>query len=245
MKKLCKQTIKVITDIIEVGKLFNIDVFIINKHGIRAKSADSRYIFLSKEEDFDFLEFDALCISRVNELKNRIQFMEKIADDDFNIYASELKELDSGGEVVRKISLISKDTSIEVTGDNPSKYSIPKSVKDEKLVSFSINDNSAEVLSSLPRAIQHKNRAINISSKNGIIIASTRDVERDYATHILSENPVFIGKKQDFSFTYDMNTLVSMLRGTSNMNISLTHRGVILTTINDINIIIFPEKLTD
>jgi hypothetical protein len=245
MIKLSEKTLKIINDIIDVGQLFNIGVFILDKNGIRAKAEES-YIFLMKHQPLDFLEFDSLCISRVSDFKTRMKFMESSSGKSgFDIFAAETKTLDSGDNIVLKLRLISDRTSVEITGDNGAKNQLPKQVNDEDMVSFTLSHDSIEVLSKLPRAIQNKNKALNIKMVNGIVVASSRDVHRDYVQHIISESPEFMGDSEPFDFTYNLTNIVPMIRGRMSLDVTLTKRGVMRTTLNDIDVAIFPEKIAD
>lgn len=229
-----------------VGKLFNIDVFIIDKNGIRARCSD-RYIFLVEKEDYSFLEFESLCISRIDEFRNRLSFMNKVSSG-FNIEIVDSKTLDSGDTVVRKLRMLSGTTSVEITGDNGSKYKLPTAINEGNMVKFTISHDSIEVLHGFPRAVQHKNKAITISGVNGVVVASTNDIEGDYANHILSTSPEFLTddkSPRDFSFVYDTTNLIPMLRGRMNVDIMFTERGIMLTEIDGITVIIFPEKLVN
>lgn len=245
MDILSQKTLDVINNVLEVGKLFNIGVFIIDDFGIRAKAEES-YIFLTQKVDFDFLEFDSLCISRVSELNTRLNFMENTSGKGgFNIYAAETKTLDSGDNIVLKLRMVSDTTSVEITADNGAKHDIPKTINEPELVSFTIDANSIEVLSGIQRAVQSKNKAINIEMVNGVIVTSSRDVHRDYMNHILSKTPVFVNDPAPFSFMYNLTNFVPMMRGRMKMDITLTERGLMLTELNGIKVIIFPEKIAD
>jgi hypothetical protein len=246
LTQLSQKTIDIVTRVMEVGRPFNIDVFIIDKDGIRARCSD-KYIFLVQLEEYDFLEFESMCVSRITDFRNRLNFMTKLGKDfDMNIIDS--KTLDSGDTVVRKMQMKSGKTSVEITGDNGSKYKLPKSINEPALVNFTITNESIEVLHGFPRAVQHKNKALNISGVSGIIAASTNDIEGDFANHILSTTPDFMteGKlPRDFSFVYDITNLIPMMRGKLNIDISLTERGIMTTEIDEITVIIFPEKLVN
>lgn len=245
MNELSNKTLNLINNIIDVGQLFNVEVFIMDKHGIRAKS-DEAYIFLVQEENFDFLEFDSLCISRVSDLKTRMKFMESSSGKSgFKVYAAETKTLDSGDVIVSKLRFMSQKTSIELTADNGAKHKLPRNIKEEPMVSFTIDHNSIEVLSALPRAIQNKNKALTIEGVDGVIVASSRDVHRDYVNHILSETPKYTGDTTNFSFVYNLTNLIPMIRGRMGFDITLTPRGLMLAEINGIRIIIFPEKIAN
>lgn len=245
MIKLSDKTLSIINNVLEVGQLFNVGVFIIDKNGIRAK-ADESYIFMMKEENLDFLEFDSLCISRVSDFKTRMKFMESTSGKGgFNVFVAETKELDSGDNIVLKLRLVSDSTSVELTADNGAKHQLPWKINNPDMVSFSIEHNSIEVLSGLPRAIRNKNKALNIELVNGVIVASTRDAHRDYASHILSQAPVFVDDVVPFNFTYNLTNLIPMIRGRMSVDLTLTERGVILTELNGLTVGIFPEKIAD
>lgn len=242
---LSQKTIDIIQRLVTVGKAFNIDVFIVDKTGIRARASES-YIFLVQNENYDFLEFDSLCINRIPELNNRLAFINNVSSKNgFTMEIADSKTLDSGDTVVRKLRLKTGTTSVEITGDNGAKYKLPSSVDDPELVRFSMDNESVNVLHGFPRAVQHKNKAINIAGIGGIIAASTNDIEGDYASHILCKSPAFSGESSDFSFTYNITNLIPMLRGRTNVDIVLTQRGIMLTVIEGITVIIFPEKLTN
>lgn len=242
MTQLSQKTVDIIERVMEVGKPFNIDVFIVDKTGVRARCSD-RYIFLVQEEDYSFLEFESLCVSRITDFRNRLSFMKKIGKFNMNIVDS--KVLDSGDTVVRKLQMISGTTSIEIGGDVGSKYKLPKTTNDPDFLKFTIDHNSIEVLHGIPRAVQHKNKALNISGVNGIVVASTNDIEGDYANHILSTTPQFVTPARDFSFVYDITNLVPMMRGRMGIDVTLSERGIMTTEIDGITVIIFPEKLVN
>lgn len=242
---LSQRTVDIIQRIVTVGKSVNIDVFIVDKAGIRARASES-YIFLVQKEEFGFLEFESLCISRVPELNNRLSFMSKISGSSgFKIEVADSKTLDSGDTVVRKLRLKTGTTSVEITGDNGPKYKLPTGVNEPELVRFSINNESIDVLHGISRAVQHKNKAINISGVSGIIAASTNDIEGDYANHIMSTAPTFATEPKDFSFVYNITNLLPILRGRMSVDIALTERGILTTVVEGITVIIFPEKLTN
>jgi len=226
----------------EVGRPFNIDVFIIDKTGVRARCSD-RYIFLVQMEDYSFLEFESLCVSRIDDFRNRLNFMSKIGK--FNINIMDSKTLDSGDTVVRKLQMISGKTSVEIGGDSGTKYKLPTAISEAGFVKFTIDNDSIEVLHGFPRAVQHKNKALNISGVSGVIVASTNDIEGDYANHILSTTPEFLTQPRDFSFVYDVTNLIPMMRGRLEIDITLTERGIMTTKIDGITVIIFPEKLVN
>jgi hypothetical protein len=230
----------------EVGKPFNIDVFIVDKTGIRARCSD-KYIFLVQADEFDFLEFESLCVARIPEFRNRLGFMTKLGKP-FAMNIIDSKTLDSGDTVVRKLRMKSGMTSVEITGDNGLKYKLPKTINEAELVKFTITDESIEVLHGFPRAVQHKNKALNISGVSGIIAASTNDIEGDFANHILSTSPDWMTEEKqprDFSFVYDSTNLIPMMRGKEGIDVSLTERGIMTTEIDGITVIIFPEKLVN
>lgn len=174
--------------------------------------------------------------------------MNKTTSGGFNIQIVDSKTLDSGDTVVRKLRMLSGTTSVEITGDNGTKYKLPRAINEENLVKFTISNESIEVLHGFPRAVQHKNKAINISGVKGVIVASTNDIEGDYANHILSTTPEFLtsdATAREFSFVYDITNIIPMMRGRMAMDLTLTERGIITTEIDGIEVIIFPEKLVN
>jgi hypothetical protein len=245
MKTLSKETVSVIKNVIDTGKIFNVDVFIIDKTGIRARSNES-YIYLAQKEDYGFLEFGSLCVNKITEFNKRLSFMESISGKEgFDIELSGVKELDSGDTFVSKLQLVTSGTAVEIGGVNGSRYSLPWGIDDENLVSFDIEHNNIEVLSGFSRAVQNKKKSINIKGIDGIIVASSSDNEGDTATHILSSDSKFYNGTRDFSFLYNIGNLTPMMRGRLNMAFTLTERGILLTELNGINIIIFPEKISN
>jgi len=244
MKKLSKETIDIIRRLSDVSKVFNIGVFVIDKSGIRAK-AEEAYIFLFQNTQFDFWGFHSLCINKVSEFNNRLSFMDKVSGSKgFDIELSQTKELDSGDKIALKLQLITKDTAIEIGCSNAAKYNFPKGINDEDLVTFTISNNSIETINRFSRIVQNKNKLLNIMGIEGIITASTEDTTGDTATHILSSNPNYVDSVEDFKFTYNINNLLPMLRGRMSIDITLSKRGVLMTKLNDIDVIMLPEKLT-
>jgi hypothetical protein len=241
---LSKKTVDLLKNVVETSKLFNIQIFIIDKQGIRAQSEES-YIFLYKKENLDYLEFDSLCINRLPELKNRLNFIETIdSKTSFNIALSGIKKLDSGDTIVSKLNLISKNTSLEVGCGNPAQYKLPWGVTDNNLVKFTINNESIETLVAFSRIVQNKNKVINIKNVENVIIVTSTDNESDTATHIISKSPIFLNGLTDFSFVYNINNLIPVMRGRLEIEFTLTERGILILEINGINALIFPEKIS-
>lgn len=242
MTTLCKKTVDTIKRTIETGKIFDIEVFVIDRQGIRAKS-DKSYIFLSETGNFDFLEFDSLCVSKITELNNRLNFIDKISGKDgYDVEVPSVRTLDSGDTIVNKLRLLSSGTAIEIGCSNAAKYKLPWKISESNLVSFNVNNDSSEVLNGFARVIQNKNRLLNIKGINGIIVATSCDDTGDNATHVLSTDPNFCEDKVDFSFVYNIGNVLPMLRGRMKTLFTLSVRGVLIVEINGITVMIFPEK---
>lgn len=243
MINLSKETINVIKRVADTSKLFDIEVFLIDKQGIRAKS-DASYIFLSNRMDLSFLEFDSLCITKIKQFNDRLNLIEKLSSKSSFEASLAVKELDSGEKWGSKLRLITTGTAIEVGCVDGSRHGLPWDINDENMVSFTIDNNSIEVLNGLSRVVQNKNRSINIKGVDGIVVASSADDEGDMATHVLHKNPVFTMENKDFSFIYNMGNILPMMRGKMSIDLTLTERGIMITDINDLKVMIFPEKIT-
>ena len=245
MIKLSKETVDVIKRVVETGKIFNIEVFVVDDEGIRAKS-DAAYVFLSQKLPLNSLEFDSLCVKRITEFNNRIGFIEKMSGDSgYDMEVTQLKEMDSGDKIVYKLRLLSDDTSIEVGCTDGSRYKLPWGVEGDKMVTFTLNDTNIKAITGFSRIVQNKNRTINIKSIGGVIVATSTDTAGDSATHIISKTPTFHdGVTRDFSFIFNVMNLLPMTRGKSELDFSLTERGILMTEVNGINVMIFPEKIS-
>lgn len=243
MKKLSSKTIEVIKRISEVGRAFNIEVFVLDKSGIRAKS-DEAYIFLVQKENFDFLEFDSLCVSKISDFNSRLSFMNNMTN--FSVSLSQTKELDSGDIIVSKLRFVGDNTAIELGCADASRYKLPWDIKDDKLVSFEIGPESMNVLNTFPRIVHSKNRQLNIEGIDGIIVARARDVEGDEVTHVLSKDPEYVSDPSNFKFCYSVNNVLSLIKTKrqEEITMTLTTRGVLESTVDGIKVMIFPEKLS-
>lgn len=244
MINLCKETTDVIKRIVEAGKIFNLEVFVVDSEGIRAKS-DSAYIFLSEKKALPFLEFDSLCVKKISEFNSRLNLVDKVGGDDgYDIQVSKLKEMDSGDKIVYKLLLMARGTAVEVGCADGSRYKLPWGVDDDKIVTFPLNQDNITVITGFSRIVQNKNRTINIKSVGGIIVASASDTTGDTATHVISETPTFHNGTKDFSFMFNVMNLLPMMRGKSTVEFTLTDRGILMTEVNGINVMIFPEKIS-
>ena len=244
MKSLSKKTIETIKRVAQTGKLFNIDVFIIDRNGIRAKS-DASYIFLFDNTELDFLEFDSLCISKMSEFYNRLSFMDQLNDGDFSIDLAATKELDSGDILVSKLGFRAGKTFVEIGCANASRYKLPSKFDDNDVVSFTIKENDINVIKGFSRVVQNKNKTVNIKSIDGTIVLAAADNEGDTATHILTSNPKYYDETNtDFSFIFSTTNILPMLRNTDSIEVTLTERGMLSTKVNGISVIIFPEKIS-
>lgn len=243
MTKLSKETVDVIKRVVEAGKIFNLEVFVIDSEGIRAKS-DSAYIFLSEKRPLPFLEFDSLCVQKISEFNSRLNLIEKISGDrGYDMSASKIKETDSGDKLVSKLMLIGEGTAVEIGCADGSRHKLPWGTGDPKTVTFTLNQENMTVITGFSRIVQNKNRTINIKSSDGMIIVTSADITGDMATHIVSKSPVFHDGSRDFIFTYNVMNLIPMMRGKNSINLTITERGILMTEVNDINVMIFPERV--
>jgi hypothetical protein len=240
--KLCNETVELIRKVINVGNAFNVEVFVINKEGIRAKS-DTTYVFLSEKRDLDFLEFDSLCIARVGEFNKRLRFMDKLSGgDECEIGVSSLKELDDGTNMVYKLQMLAESTVVEVGGTESDQYKLPWMINDTNIVSFTFGTENVDAINGLSRVVQGKNKSINIKCVDGVIIATSTDVEGDRGTHMLSVNPEFVDTPEDFSFMYNIDTLMPILKNSSTMKLTVTSRGIMTTKVEGMDAMVFSGK---
>lgn len=240
MSKLSSKTKTELQRILRVGKAFNVDVFIIDKAGMRAR-ADEAYIYLYKMEDFDFLECDSICIAKVADLNNRIEFMKGI-DAKFDIELVDTRELDGGDVMATKLGIRSSSTYIEVGCAAASSYKLPRSIADTNIVSFELDKTNMDVLNGLPRIMRNKNNIINIKAVSGVIIGCGTDTGGDTATHILTKSPKFNAGKVDFSFEYAAKNISPVLRLGQDQTFAITERGILVTEVDGITVVVLPEK---
>jgi hypothetical protein len=241
MIKLSSRTQNRIEKIVEVGKRFGLDVFIIDKKGIRAK-CDESYVFLASKEDMSWLEVDSICINKIDQLNSRLRFIQNMTDN-YSLSISETKELDSGEIIALKLQLNGPKTGMEIGCASPSRHKLPWEVSDEKFISFEMDEEDANVVNGFSRTVQNKNRTLNIKGVNSNVLLSATDNEGDKAIHVISTSPTFHDGPRDFSYVYKANDIAALLKSSKSMEITLTNRGFMLSDINGITSIIFPEGI--
>lgn len=243
MNNLSQKTIDLLKSVIQTTSLFNMDVFIMDKRGVRAQSTES-YIFLAQEMDLSFLEFDTFCVSEITELKNRLNFIESAShNNSYKIVISKTKELDSGAIVVHRLNIMNNKTSIEVSGNSPERFSLPWGISDNNLITLNLNDESKEAIIGFARTMQNKNKIINIRCDNNVVLLSANDNSGNMANHIITTKPNFIGAPRDFSFIYKHSNILSALKNSPDMDVTFSERGVMILNINNFKIMVFPEKI--
>ena len=116
-----------------------------------------------------------------------------------------------------------------------------KSINDDPLVSFTIDEEGMRIIKGIARTVRNKNKTINIKAVNGVITVNAVDVEGDSATAILSTSPEFTDDEPtEFSFIYKVNNLLPLL-ATEERTITLTTKGLLTSEELGITAIILAE----
>jgi hypothetical protein len=241
--KLGAKTLGYIELITEISKRLNLDVFIMDKNGIKAKSQEL-YIFIVMEKEMPWLEVDSICVNKIQELNSRLSFIKKLAEDEGESYSlriPEHKELDSGDKIAKKIRIDGPRTGVEVSCANGSLYKLPSGIKDKNIVSFVMEDSTAKVISGLGRVVRNKNNTINIKGIKGNIFLEIADNEGDSALHLITKTPEFYTEDYNFSYTYKHNKIVPLIQNGQLTKFTITERGCLLVDIKGLTAIVFPE----
>lgn len=242
--KLGAKTAGYIERISELSNRLGLDVFVMDKNGIKAKSQEL-YIFLVLEEEMPWLEVDSICVNKVPELYSRLSFVKQLSDDEgkpFSIKVPEIKEMDSGDKIARKLRFDGPKTGVEVSCANAALYKLPSGVNDGNIVSFVMDDETGQVISGLGRVVRNKNNTVNIRSVNGSIFVEVVDNEGDNALHLITKSPEWVGDPDDFSFVYSNKKVTPLIRRGALTKFTITERGCLLGDIDGLTAIVFPES---
>lgn len=242
MTILSQKTVGLLVEISKLGKPFGIETLVLEKdYGIRGKSGETN-VFFMREAKYDFLEFDGLCINRVQEFNKRLSYIENI-NGSYSIHVDEMKETDGGKKYPAKLKIISPPTAIEIGCAHPGKVGreVPKHVKDESFVKVKITPDNFDAIRGMPRVIQNKNKHVNIKTMDGLIVFAVSDVLKESVMHVISVVPEFVNENDDFSFFYGANNILPLFKGDETIEINLTKRGLMFVELG-MKVLIFPER---
>jgi len=244
--KLSAKTVGYIERISNLSSKLGLDVFVMDKNGIKAKSQEL-YIFLVLDEEMPWLEVDSICVNKVHEFNQRLNFVSQLCEDDgmpLSVQVPEYKELDSGDKIAKKLRFDGPKTGVEVGCANGALYKLPSGVSDENLVDFVMDDDTSQVISGLGRVVRNKNNTVNIRAVKGSIFLEVIDNEGDSALHLITKSPNWVGEEEDFRFTYIHKKITPLITKGQLTKFTITERGCLLSDINGMVAIIFPESQT-
>jgi hypothetical protein len=242
--KLSAKTVGYIERISGISSRLGLDVFVMNKNGIKAKSQEL-YIFLVLDQEMPWLEVDSLCVNKIHEFNSRLNFVKQLCDDEgvpFTVHVPEHKELDSGDKIAKKLRFDGPKTGVEVGCANGARYKLPSGVSDENLVSFVMDDDTSQIITGLGRVVRNKNNTVNIRAVKGSIFLEVIDNEGDSALHLITKSADWVTEQDDFKFTYSHKKITPLIQKGKLTKFTITERGCLLSDIDGLVAIIFPES---
>lgn len=240
-KELSSGTFSLIQDAIDVASMLNIDRFVIDSHSLRGHSQENGTILLLPFPDDTELEFGAMGISRVTELKSRLRLLGDSAK-----VIPDYKERDSGDKFVFRLNIKHNKTKVEFKCADPAQIRAPKAMNDPDHFVFTFTNEDVALMLKSKSAMGAD--TVSFVSKDGKSVTfSVMGSEGDALTHELSTEVEVKADADEFNFIYKTKILFPVLKEVldatkkSEVEVAVTRRGVMKMSIIDIPVFIFPE----
>lgn len=243
MIKLSEESRDIIAFAVKYCKLVDINALLIDKKGIRAKQ-DEKAVYLIESGDFSFLEFDAMYTNRVGSLYPRIQMFET-SKIPYDIYA-DLKTLDDGTDIVMKLKVKGKNTSVNFNTNIIVPKGLPTNFKDPMYYSFEIQSDDLGILKKGISAMGAEEFKV-FSTDNGAVSCEITDIERDVLTQHLADTFKVLHEDapEEFATKYNFKILFPLLneagKEKEKIRVRISRKGIMLLKINGLSMYIFSE----
>ena len=241
-KELSSGVVSLLQDAIDVASMLDIERIVLDGHSLRGHSPDNGTIMLLPFPDDTTLEFGAMGIGRIPELKNRL----KLVGNNGKI-TPEYKERDSGDKFVFRLVLQKGKTKVEFKCSDPAQIRAPKALNDPDHFIFKFTNDDVDLMLKSKTAMGADSVAF-VSPDGKEVTFSIVASEGDTLTHQLSTDVECKTDTEKFNFIYKVKILFPVLKevlaatkDATEVEVAVTRRGVMKMNILDIPVFIFPE----
>lgn len=238
--KISKPTQKIIKNAIDVATTLGIESLVWDSFSLRGENQELSISIIMPTKDIDS-EFDALGMSRIALLKNRMQLMEN-ADVSFETF-------DKGDDqtIVSNLKFTQGKSTVSFRCADPNHIKAPKAINDPIHYELTLNEKDVEFI--VKGITTMNSEVINLSVTDGKLVIKISDKEGDMFSHE-TEGDVELADdaSETVSKTYKSKTLRTIFTNyikkddNSILPISITRRGVMRISVLGMWIYMFPER---
>ena len=240
MQKLQTEIEVLVKNAIEIASVLGIETVVVDNFSLRGENKELGVCIIVPTKDLK-MDFDALGIGRIVELKKRIGLLED------GTIQYELNEKNEEEKIVSTLKITQGRSKVSFRCHNPKKIEAPKAINDPIFYEMTLSDNDVNFL--IKGVATMSSEAINFSTVDGKVSVNLSDAQGDVLNHELeSDLEVKDDSATDLSKRYKAKTLATIFRNyikkddNDILPISITRRGVMRLTIMGMFVYLFPER---
>lgn len=237
---LNKEIYQLLTNAVELSTVLGIEKVVLDNISLRGQNKEDGIAIIKSSKDLD-MDFDAIGLGRLSELKSRINVFKSPTITYETTVKNELTN-------IIKLNFKENKTKIGYRCYEPRLIEAPKAINDPVFYSMEINENDIEFIIKGITTMGSSCVNFTIEPDNKNLVINISDNEGDMFTHTVDTVPEINEDASILSKSYKSKVLRTIFNNyikkdeRETFTISITKRGVMLLVVNDISVYLFPER---